>query len=556
MKALAASVLTFLAAITASAQNHGTWVRLAPMPTARQELATASFNGKIYAMGGYDADRRSTAIVEVYDPATNTWMRANDLPGAANHHAAAVAGGKLYGLFANAAHVYNPANDSWTAVAPPLFGHGGTPAVGVFQDKIYVAGGSSPFGSVNCEVYDPATNTWTALAPMTVPRHHTGGGFVDGKFYVVGGRMGNSEDAANLTALEAYDPQTNTWEQRAPMPSARSGIAVAAFNGELFVFGGEIPGVFSNVEAYNPVTNTWRAEESMLEGRHGIWAAVLGNKVYMPGGGYDQGFAASDKNDVFIISSPSSGFANISTRNRVETGDKILIGGFIVTGTGTKRIIVRALGPSVPVPGALGNPRIELFNASGQSLAANDDWKSASNWPEILDSTLAPPNNLEAAILTTVSPGSYTAVVSGVNNATGVGLVEVYDLEGGAASQLANISTRAFVQTGNDVLIGGLILNGQVMRKIIVRAIGPSLARPDALADPTLELRNANGDLLAENNNWRTSQESEIIGTTVPPSHDLESAIVATLAPAAYTALVRGVGDTTGIALVEAYALD
>jgi N-acetylneuraminic acid mutarotase len=556
MKALAALLLVLLAGTAANAQNSGTWVPLAPLPTARQELATAALNGKIYVIGGYDADRRSTAIVEVYDPASNTWSRAHDIPMGTNHNAAAVAAGKLYSLAGSAMHVYDPAGDSWTQVASPIFGHGGSPAVGVFQDKIYIAGGSSPFGSVNCELYDPATNMWTALAPMSVARHHTGGGFVEGKFYVVGGRAGNSEDSAGLNTLEVYDPQTNAWEQRAPMPTARSGIAVAAFNGELFVFGGEIPGVFSNVEAYSPATNSWREEAPMSEARHGIWASVIGNKIYMPGGGNDAGFAATNTNHVFIVSSPSSGFANISTRDRIETGDKILIGGFIVTGTGTKRIVVRALGPSVPVPGALGNPQIELFDGFGQSIAANNDWKSAPNVGEIVDSTLAPPNDLEAAILATVTPGNYTAVVSGVNGATGVGLVEVYDLEGGADSRLANISTRAFVQTGNDVLIGGLIFNGQVMRKIMIRAIGPSLGRADALADPTLELRDANGVLLAENNNWRTTQEAEIIGTTIPPSHDLESAIVTTLAPAAYTAIVRGVGDTTGIALVEAYALD
>jgi N-acetylneuraminic acid mutarotase len=555
MKALTAALLVVLAVISARAQNSGTWVPLAPLPTARQELATAALKGKIYVIAGYDADRRSTAIVEVYDTATNTWSRAHDIPLGGNHNAAAVAGGKLYSLCAGAMHVYDPASDSWTQVATPIFGHGGSPAVGVFQDKIYIAGGSSPFGSVNCEVYDPATNNWTPLAPMSVARHHTGGAFVGGKFYVVGGRTGNTENTPVLNALEEYDPQSNTWQQRAPMPTGRSGIGVAAFNGELFVFGGEFPGVYSEVEAYNPVTNTWRAEASMSVARHGIWASAIGNKIYMPGGAYEMGYAAADTNHVFIISSPSSGFANIATRNRIETGDKILIGGFIVTGTGTKRILVRAVGPSVPVPGTIGNPRVELFNASGQSMAVNDDWKSAPNVGEIVDSTLAPRNDLEAAILATVSPGNYTAVVSGVNGATGVGLVEVYDLEGGQDSRLANISTRGFVQTGNDILIGGLIFNGQTARKIIVRAIGPSLARADALADPTLELRDANGGLLAENNNWRTTQEAEIIGTTIPPSHDLESAIVTTLAPAAYTAIVRGVGDTTGIALVEAYAL-
>ena len=558
MKALPAALLLFLAGAAVHAQNSGTWVTRAPMPTARQELATAAFNGKIYVIGGYDIDGRSTAIVEVYDPATDTWTRKNDIPAAANHNAAAVAAGKLYSLSGSTMNVYNPGNDSWTPVAPPIFGHGGSPAVGVFQDKIYVAGGVSPFGSVNAEVYDPGTNAWTALPPMSVARHHTGGGFVDGKFYVVGGRNGNSgETSFGLRTLEAYDPQSNTWQERAPMPSGRSGIAVAAFNGELFVFGGEIPGVFADVEAYNPATNTWRADASMPIGRHGIWASVIGNKMYMPGGADQAGYAATAFNHVLIISSPSSGFANIATRDRIETGDKILIGGFIVTGTGTKRILVRALGPSVPVPGALGNPQIQLFNDSGQPIAANDDWKSAPNVGEIVDSKLAPSKDLEAAILATVTPGNYTAAVSGVNGATGVGLVEVYDLEGGPDSRLANISTRGLVQTGDDVLIGGLIFNGQNARKIIVRAIGPSLARGDALADPTLELRNANGDLLAENNDWRSStQQTEIMDTNIAPSHDLESAIVQTLSPAAYTAIVRGVNNGTGIGLVEAYALE
>jgi hypothetical protein len=161
-----------------------------------------------------------------------------------------------------------------------------------------------------------------------------------------------------------------------------------------------------------------------------------------------------------------------------------------------------------------------------------------------------------AAILTTVAPGSYTAIVRGVNDSTGVALVEVYDLEAGSDTRLANISTRGLVQTGDDVLIGGLILDGQVSREVIVRAIGPSLARSDALADPTLELRDANGGLLASNDNWRTTQEAEIIATTIPPSNDLESAMVQTLPPASYTAIVRGVNNSTGIALVEAYALD
>jgi hypothetical protein len=204
----------------------------------------------------------------------------------------------------------------------------------------------------------------------------------------------------------------------------------------------------------------------------------------------------------------------------------------------------------------LANPRVELYNGAGQIIGTNDDWTAALNRQEIVDSSLAPPNDFDAAILTAVTPGNYTAVVSGVNGSTGVGLVEVYDVEAGSDSSLANVSTRGFVQTGDNVLIGGLILAGSSARRVILRAIGPSLARGDALADPTLELRDANGALLAENNNWRSTQESEIIGTALAPTQELEAAIVRTLAPAAYTAIVRGVSNGAGLALVEAYALD
>jgi hypothetical protein len=219
-------------------------------------------------------------------------------------------------------------------------------------------------------------------------------------------------------------------------------------------------------------------------------------------------------------------------------------------------VILRAIGPSLPVSGPLANPRLELYNGTGQLIALNDDWQNAPNRQEIVDSTLAPSQNAEAAILTTVTPGSYTAIVRGESNSTGVALVEVYDLEAGSEAKLANISTRGLVQIGDNVLIGGLILRGELARRVIVRALGPSLPVAGALANPTLELRDANGGLLASNDDWRSTQEAEIIATGIPPSHNLEAAIVQTLPASNYTAIVRGQGVTTGIALVEAYALD
>lgn len=246
---------------------------------------------------------------------------------------------------------------------------------------------------------------------------------------------------------------------------------------------------------------------------------------------------------------------NISTRVRVDTGDNVLIGGFILDGIEQKRLILRALGPSLPVDRALTDPRLDIYDANRDLVASNDDWQQAPNAQEIADSTVAPANVRESAVLRTFTPGSYTAVLSGVDNGTGAGLVEVYDLQTGAESQLANISTRGLVQTGDDVMIGGLIVAGSTARKVIVRAIGPSLPVSGSLADPTLELFNANGDSVGFNDNWRSDQAAEIIATTVPPSDEAESAIVRTLTPAAYTAVVRGVNEGTGVALVEVYAL-
>ncbi len=250
--------------------------------------------------------------------------------------------------------------------------------------------------------------------------------------------------------------------------------------------------------------------------------------------------------------------ANISTRLRVETGDNVLIGGFIVTGTQQKRIIVRAIGPSLPLAGALADPVLELRNSSGGLILSNDNWRVGGQEAEIIATTIPPSNDLESAIVATLPANSsaYTAIMRGVNNGTGIGVVEVYDLDRTVDSKLANISTRGFVQTGDNVLIGGLILLGQNQLKVIVRALGPSLPVPGALGDPTLELRDGNGALLAANDNWRCTQEAEIIATTIPPSNDLESAIVRDLAPGPYTAIVRGVNNATGVAVVEAYGLN
>ena len=206
----------------------------------------------------------------------------------------------------------------------------------------------------------------------------------------------------------------------------------------------------------------------------------------------------------------------------------------------------------------LANPILELRDSSGGLIRSNDDWRIGGQEAEIIATGIPPSNNLESAIVETLpaNGSAYTAIVRGVNNGTGVGLVEAYDLDRTVDSKLANISTRGLVQTGNDVLIGGLIVLGQNPLRVIVRAIGPSLPVPGALANPALELHDGNGALIASNDDWRSDQEAEIIATGVPPTNDLESAIVRNLAPGNYTAIVQGVNGTTGVALVEAYGLN
>jgi uncharacterized protein (DUF1800 family) len=245
----------------------------------------------------------------------------------------------------------------------------------------------------------------------------------------------------------------------------------------------------------------------------------------------------------------------------VQTGENVLIGGFIVYGTGQKKIAVRAMGPSLPVAGNLSDPMLELHDATGAIVASNDNWRS-SQQDLVIAAGLAPGNDLESALIATINPGAYTVVVKGVNNVTGVGLMEIYDLDpDGSPARLANISTRGNVLTGDNVMIGGFIVRGDVPKRTIVRARGPSLFLNGApiagrLMDPALELRDANGALIKANDNWRTDQQAEIAASSIAPTDDHEPAVVWTLSPGNYTTIVSGVNNTTGIALVEMYDLD
>ena len=248
---------------------------------------------------------------------------------------------------------------------------------------------------------------------------------------------------------------------------------------------------------------------------------------------------------------------------RVQTGDNVGIGGFIIAGSAPKRVILRAIGPSLTrfgITDPLADPVMELHGPAGFATITNDNWKDTQE-AEIQATGLSPTNDLESAIVITLNPGPYTAIVRGKNSTSGVSLIEIYDLDQGAASKLANLSTRAFVSTGDNIVIAGFLLSSETtLDRIVVRGIGPSLAPgifpiSAVLADPTLELRDSNGTLIVANDNWQDNpaQAAEVTAAGLAPANSLESAVAATLPPGLYTALLAGRLGGTGIGVVEVY---
>jgi len=298
-------------------------------------------------------------------------------------------------------------------------------------------------------------------------------------------------------------------------------------------------------------------------------------RIDSPAEGFDKflkGFGQDSEGEIYVLGDPG-GFVykiapiaaapallNLSTRLKVETGENVLIGGFIVTGSDNEEVVVRGIGPSLEGSGItpadlLPNPKIELRDSTGALLATNDDWMDDPQKDEVTSKGLAPKNALESALLAELPPGFYTAILSDANGASGIGLVELYATDSAAPANPVNISTRGFVQTGDNVMIGGFIIGGNALRHLAIRAIGPSLAAAgitDPLLDPVLELHDQNGVFMETNDNWKENQ-AEVEATGLAPNDDRESVIVTTLSPGSYTAIVRGANGLTGVALVEAY---
>ena len=290
---------------------------------------------------------------------------------------------------------------------------------------------------------------------------------------------------------------------------------------------------------------------------------IVSNMQLFAANSHDTGAITGTIPLLFVLT--PTGALNISTRLAVGTNTDVLIGGFIVTGNAPKKVLIRAIGPSLPMAGNLADPTLELHDSNGLIPGgSNDNWRDSQE-QEIINTTIPPTNDLESAILATLDSSptgiGYTVIVSGKNNSTGVALVEVYDLgtaslDISTESKLANISTRGKVQTDDNVMIGGFIVGGSTASNILVRAIGPELTAQGvagALEDTTLELHDKDGALIISNDDWKETQQAVIEATGLAPKDDRESAILATLAPDSYTAIVRGKDGTTGVALVEAY---
>ena len=345
------------------------------------------------------------------------------------------------------------------------------------------------------------------------------------------------------------------------------GAGVAALNG-LYVFG-DLSGTTAARLFYSDFTGGL-IQELRLDDPTRL------NGLFLKGFGTDntgEVYALIDSNigpsgaggevDKIVSITPSPAFVNLSTRLLVETGENVLIGGFIITGSDGEDVVLRGIGPSLSVngqalTGLLPDPKIELHDGTGAISATNDNWMDGPDKMTIQNDGLAPKNDLESALLAHLQPGNYTVILSDAKGASGIGLVELYAVEATAPANPVNISTRGFVQTGDNILIGGFIIGGTDSHQVIVRGIGPSLSAAginNPLLDPTLELHDGQGMLLMSNDDWRDTQEADILATGLAPSDDRESAILMTLAAGNYTAVLRGASDTTGVALVEAFQL-
>jgi N-acetylneuraminic acid mutarotase len=555
--------------------NPGTdsWVAtsLTNAPEARFGQTAVWTGSEMIVWGGFGVNTLGNTGGR-YNPQTDSWTATSlsNAPEARYNHSAVwtgsemiIWGGDNFSTFSSAGGRYNPETDSWTATSltnAPV-GRREFTTVWTGSEMIVWGGYNSNIGILNSGGrYNPGTDSWTSTSVTNAPGPRTSHTAVwTGSEMII---WGGDDYPSVLNTGGRYDPETDSWTATSltNAPLGREYHTAVWTGSEMIIWGGDI-GKNDNLTSggrYDASTDRWGATSSTNTpvGRQYHTAVWTGTEMIIWGG-----YGNFNSGGRLCGQSGPTTLANISTRLRVETGDGVGIGGFIVTGTQSKKVMVRAIGPSLPLPGALPNPILELRNSSGALIQSNDNWRNDQE-PEIVATGIPPSNDLESAIVATLpaNGSAYSAVVRGVGNGTGIGLVEVYDLERTVDSKLANISTRGFVGTGDDVMIGGTIVQGAFSSSVILRGIGPSLANagvPDVLADPTLELHDGNGALLVANDNWQDDSASaaQLIAYGLAPQ-PLESGIFVSLAPGAYTAILAGKGNGTGVGLVEAYQVE
>jgi hypothetical protein len=571
------------------------WFNAPPVPTPISDAAVTSLGGSLYSFSD------STA----YKFNGTTWTTIAPMPVALSGHAAVndgtyiyIVGGYASTTFVDTLYRYDPVANSYTTLAhsAAATAYSGAACLG---GKIYKIGGylGSIQTSFALEIYDIATNTWTVGANYPIPAFLMGTFVHNGFIYTAGGSV-IVPVAGSTTKTYRYDPVANTWNDGAiaDLPQARSAAATGFYNGGGIVAGGAVGqggGTSSpSVIFWDPTSNTWSNMPSLLGARTYLGGAVLNDSFYCVGGSSASG-STSDNQKLTCPQAPTptpptstptptptststptptltpaptpGSLGNISTRMRVQAGDNALIGGFIIAGSAPKNVAVRGIGPSLSqfgVPDVLADPTLELHNGSGATLVQNDNWQDdplQAAQLTALGLNLSNPN--ESGLVATLQPNApYTAILAGKNNGTGVGLVEIYDTNPAASSQLANISTRGFVLTGDNVMIGGFILGGTTNANVVVRGIGPSLSQfglNPVVADPTLELHDGNGALLVSNDNWQDDPATAALlsANGLGLSDVNESGIFQSLPPGAFTAILAGKNGGTGIGLVEIYNL-
>jgi hypothetical protein len=374
--------------------------------------------------------------------------------------------------------------------------------------------------------------------------------------YTVFGRVAG--DGMNVVDAMAALPRVNAGApfDNLPVRNYSGGfIKISNFVGVPGI--GEIsPLIFSATSDNASVSVTLSGTNLLVKGNSVGTAHITATATDLDGAKVSQTFTVN------VVAAPGR-LVQLSTRMEAGMGDNALIGGFIMNGSAPKRLAIRGIGPSSGLPGAIADPVLELHDSSG-TIATNDNWGDAANKQEVIDAGVAPSSPNESVILMTVpsstSNAFYTAIVRGANNTTGLGLVEVYDLDSGPGSTLLNISTRGQVGVDPNALIGGFFVGGTDPKQILVRAIGPSLSGfgvPGVLADPTLELHDGNGNTVIANDDWMVAnpQKTQIQNSGLAPTNEKESAVLQTLAAGPYTAVVHGANGGTGVGSVEVYQL-